>query len=103
MDRKTQLRFNFESLEIPELSLAEARLCVPTPDNSYGSVKRVFLVYESSLQDRPCITNTDDAKRLFKSYWKQHPANDQEQFVVACLARHKTSGAMHRQGDRWNA
>lgn len=81
----TQLRFKFESMDAPELSLANASLPVPSQDNRYGSVKRVFLVYEGSLQDRPCITNTDDAKRLFKSYWKQHPAHDQEQFVVACL------------------
>lgn len=80
-----QLRFNFESMDVPARSLADARLPVPTPDNCYGSVKRVSLVYEGSLQDRPCITNTDDAKRLFKGYWNQHPANDQEQFVVACL------------------
>ena len=85
MDRKTQLRFNFDGTKSPEHSIAEARLPIPIPDNSYGSVKRVSLVYEGSLQDRPCITGTEEAKRLFKSYWKQHPANDQEQFVVACL------------------
>lgn len=51
----------------------------------YGSVKRVSLVYEGSLQDRPCITGANEAKQLFKNYWQKHPANDQEQFVVACL------------------
>lgn len=81
----TQFQFNFESLESAEPSLPNARLQVPEPDNRYGSVKRVFLVYEGTLQDRPCITNTEEAKRLFKNYWKLHPANDQEQFVVACL------------------
>jgi hypothetical protein len=80
-----QFQFDFESMETPERSLAEATLPTPALENRYGSVKRVFLVYEGSLQDRPCITNTDDAKRLFQGYWKQHPANDQEQFVVACL------------------
>lgn len=79
----TQFQFDFESMETPERSLANATL--PSPALEYGSVKRVFLVYEGSLQDRPCITSTDEAKKLFKSYWKQHPANDQEQFVVACL------------------
>ena len=80
-----QLRFSFESLESPELSLANSGRQVPTPDNRYGSVKRVSVVYEGSLQDRPCITGTEEAKTLFKSYWKQYPANDQEQFVIACL------------------
>ena len=81
----TQSQFNFDSLESAEPSLPNVRLRVPEPDNRYGSVKRVFLVYEGSLQDRPCITSTEEAKRLFKNYWKLHPANDQEQFVVACL------------------
>lgn len=81
----TQFQFNFESLESPVPSLSRAGLPVPEPDKRYGSVKRVFLVYEGSLQDRPCITSTEEAKKLFKNYWKQHPANDQEQFVVACL------------------
>ena len=81
----SQLKFNFESLESQKHLLANSGLSVPTPENLYGSVKRVFLVYEGSLQDRPCITGTDEAKRLFKNYWKQHPANDQEQFVIACL------------------
>lgn len=80
-----QLKFNFESLESQESSLGNSTLKVPKPDNRYGSVKRVFLVYEGSLQDRPCITSTEEAKRLFKDYWRLHPANDQEQFVVACL------------------
>lgn len=80
-----QLKFNFESLESQGQPLSNSTLAVPKPDTRYGSVKRVFLVYEGSLQDRPCITSTEEAKRLFKDYWKLHPANDQEQFVVACL------------------
>ncbi len=81
----TQLKFNFESLESQQPSLSNAKLRFPKPDCSYGSVKRVFLVYEGSLQDRPIITSTEEAKALFKDYWARHPANDQEQFVVACL------------------
>lgn len=81
----TQFQFDFESLESQAAPLTRARMQVPEPDRSYGSVKRVFLVYEGSLQDRPCISSTEDAKRLFKNYWGLHPANDQEQFVVACL------------------
>ncbi len=80
-----QFQFDFESMDVADCSLADASIPSPAPDNRFGSVKRVFLVYEGSLQDRPCITNTDSAKQLFQSYWKQHPANDQEQFVVACL------------------
>ncbi len=87
-----QLKFNFESLESQQSSLGNSTLKVPQPDNRYGSVKRVFLVYEGSLQDRPCITSTEEAKRLFKDYWRLHPANDQEQFVVACLdTKHRFS------------
>ncbi len=48
-------------------------------------MKRVSLIYEGSLEDRPCITSTEEAKKLFKNNWKLNPANDQEQFVVACL------------------
>lgn len=79
----TQLRFDFESLE--QRSLDNEKIRALEPDRSYGSVKRVFLVYEGSLQNRPCITSTEEAKKLFKDYWKLNPANDQEQFVVACL------------------
>ena len=83
--RMKQLQLKFESIEQTDRSLAHSPLSVPSLENQYGSVKRVSLVYEGSLQDRPKITNTDDAKRLFMGYWKQHPANDQEQLVVACL------------------
>lgn len=85
MEKISQLRFNFESAEIKKGTLADASISTPVADDSYGSVKRVFLVYEGSLQERPVITGTEEAKRLFKDYWKRHPANDQEQFVVACL------------------
>jgi len=51
----------------------------------YSSVKRVSLVFEGSLQGRPCLTSTKDAMEFFKQYWADYPANDQERFVVACL------------------
>jgi DNA repair protein RadC len=52
---------------------------------AFASVKRVSLIYEKSLSSRPCITSTKDAISLFKDYWKQMIASDQERFVVACL------------------
>ncbi|MEO1527077.1 MAG: JAB domain-containing protein [Planctomycetota bacterium] len=54
-------------------------------DLQFASVKRVSLVYESSLLERPCLNSTDASKEFFKRYWRRHPANDQERFVVACL------------------
>ncbi len=51
----------------------------------YSSVKRISLVFEGSLQGRPCLTSTKDAMEFFKQYWADYPANDQERFVVACL------------------
>ena len=51
----------------------------------YPSVKRVSLVYEGTLQDRPCIVSSQDAIAFFKEYWTQANASDQERFVVACL------------------
>jgi DNA repair protein RadC len=51
----------------------------------YSSVKRISLVFEGSLQGRPCLTSTEESLDFFKQYWAVHPANDQERFVVACL------------------
>jgi DNA repair protein RadC len=51
----------------------------------YASVKKVSLVFERSLQDRPCLTSSQAAMAFFKDYWADNPANDQERFVVACL------------------
>ncbi len=51
----------------------------------YASVKRVSLVFEGSLRGRPCLTSTQEAMAFFRDYWNDNPANDQEQFVVACL------------------
>lgn len=80
-----QLLLNFESTSLPDRAFTHESLFDASMTNDYGSVKRVSLVYDGSLRDRPTISNTEDAKRLFKSYWEQHPANDQEQLVVACL------------------
>ena len=54
-------------------------------EEPFASVKRVSLVYEGSLNERPCISSSQDAISFFKRYWQQAPANDQEKFVVACL------------------
>ena len=51
----------------------------------YASVKRVSVVYESSLEKRPHLCSTQASKDFFRRYWSQHPGNDQERFVVACL------------------
>ncbi len=80
-----QLRFQFEDTQSSEQALDSLILPAVPKTDSYSSVKRVSLVYEGSLQGRPIITNSDDAKRLFKNYWHSHPAYDQEQFVIACL------------------
>ncbi|TWU62300.1 hypothetical protein V7x_40290 [Crateriforma conspicua] len=80
-----QHEFDFDSLDHPVQNIAEATLPRAVTVDQYASVKRVSLVYEGSLQHRPCITSTRDACEFFAGYWRQHPANDQEQFVVACL------------------
>jgi DNA repair protein RadC len=54
-------------------------------ESHYISLKRVSLVYEGSFQGRPTLTSTKEAKAFFTKYWRDHPANDQEKFVVACL------------------
>ena len=53
--------------------------------DKYASVKKVSLVFEGSLEGRPCLTSTQDALAFFKGYWSDFPASDQEKFVVACL------------------
>ncbi|TWU43296.1 hypothetical protein Q31b_23340 [Novipirellula aureliae] len=80
-----QYQFDFERADTQQHVLAEATLPTLAEDARYASVKRVSLVFEGSLQDRPCITSTEAAKTFFAGYWKRHPANDQEQFIVACL------------------
>lgn len=78
-DKQVELR---ETTTIPPKPKLVATKRKPT---QYASVKRISLVYESSLEGRPCITSTKDAMDFFKQYWALHPANDQERFVVACL------------------
>ena len=52
---------------------------------AYASLKRVSVVHEGSIEGRPKLTSTSEAKAFFAQYWSDHPANDQEVFVVACL------------------
>lgn len=80
-----QRELDFERLEREQHHQDKAKLPPVSSDLRYASVKRISLVYESSLQCRPKITSTDDAKRFFDGYWTEHPGNDQERFVVACL------------------
>ncbi len=51
----------------------------------YASVKRVSIVFESSLEKRPTLCSTQASKEFFRRYWQRCPGNDQERFVVACL------------------
>lgn len=80
-----QLQLQLDNPQPSEQSLAQLSLPSRSPADPFASVKRVSLVYEASLQERPIINNTEDAKQLFRNYWRRHPANDQEQFIVACL------------------
>lgn len=66
-------------------TLAEAILPPAVHADGYASVKRISLVYEGSLDERPCLTSSEAAKAFFRRYWRLHPGNDQERFVVACL------------------
>lgn len=81
--------FEFEEAELHrgEHDLAGGDLPVDNEvcELRYASVKRVSVIFERSLWDRPCLTSTEDSKSFFKRYWKDNPAWDQEQFVVACL------------------
>ena len=77
-------------VQFRKFGIAEAFTCHFRPKRSHAGKPLRFCetgvsCLRSFLQDRPCITGTEEAKRLFKNYWKQHPANDQEQFVIACL------------------
>ena len=77
-------------VQFRKFGIAEAFTCQFRPKRSHAGKPLRFCetgvsCLRSFLQDRPCITGTEEAKRLFKNYWKQHPANDQEQFVIACL------------------
>ena len=54
-------------------------------ERAYVSLKRVSVVHEGSIQSRPQLTTSADAKDFFGTYWREQPGNDQERFVVACL------------------
>ncbi|WP_182870650.1 JAB domain-containing protein [Stieleria mannarensis] len=81
--------FEFEAAEFDsrERDLATAGLSPGSEVDAslYGSVKRVSLIYERPLNGRPCLTSTIESREFFRQYWKDNPAWDQEQFVVACL------------------
>ncbi|QDV85369.1 hypothetical protein TBK1r_43490 [Stieleria magnilauensis] len=85
----TQRLFDFEVAELERMKhehvsgdlTAESEI----DDLRYASVKRVSVVFERSLGDRPCLTSTEESRMFFKRYWQDNPAWDQEQFVVACL------------------
>jgi hypothetical protein len=89
MGMMTQHVFQFEAAGFDEMEqdLAdEPRSCSSEiAELRYASVKRVSLIFERSLGDRPCLTSTQESRDFFKRYWKDNPAWDQEQFVVACL------------------
>lgn len=90
LSRKT-VQFNLqfdESTELVEMESSAKRRATTSLEvnqENYASVKRVSLIFEGSLEGRPCLTSTQDALAFFKSYWSNHPASDQEKFVVACL------------------
>lgn len=73
----------FQFYQIPTDRAAFSRL--PEIKNKYASLKRVSLVYERSLNERPRITSSCDAIAFFKRYWSESRMSDQERFVVACL------------------
>lgn len=90
LSRETvQLSLQFDaSTELVDMeSSAKRRAATSLKVNqeNYASVKKVSLVFEGSLEGRPCLTSTQDALAFFKSYWSNYPASDQEKFVVACL------------------
>ena len=81
-----QRYFDFDTTPKSEVAeVAAASFSPSNQDSLYASVKRVSLVYEGSLKDRPTLTSTSEAKAFFKRYWQDNPASDQEKFVVACL------------------
>ena len=79
-ETKTQSYFafyDFKARSAPELA--------NSPDKRFASLKRVSLVYEASLNERPRISSSSDAISFFKRYWSKAVLSDQERFVVACL------------------
>ncbi len=84
-DFKKQQRFNFLEVELPSNNFLELASRLPSESESFASVKRVSVVFERSLNERPRICSSQEAVSFFKRYWDQVPRNDQEKFVVACL------------------
>ena len=85
---KIQQRFDFREAEVcsqDNLGISELLSLHSVDPEPFASVKRVALVYEASLNDRPRICSTQEAISFFKQYWQLAPGNDQERFVVACL------------------
>ena len=84
---RTQRHFDFYEAVLPTASIAAASEKTRCKSSSelFASVKRVSLVYEGSLNERPCISSSSDAISFFKRYWQQAPCCDQEKFVVACM------------------
>lgn len=85
MDRQREFSFGEEVKSVPGPDVHAVVSELLSSPSLYASRKRVLLVYEGSLQDRPCITSPEDAKTFFAKYWLDHPGHDQERFVVACL------------------
>lgn len=87
-ESKTQRHLDFRDSSLPSTPALAPNQSIrhqKTQPEPFASVKRISLVYEGSLQERPCITCSQDAVAFFKRYWSLSPANDQEKFVVACL------------------
>ena len=86
--KQTQQYLGFAEFEMPSRHRSMSSATSLQEQSSlaeYASVKRVSLVYENSLHERPCISSSGDATSFFKRYWEQTTACDQEKFVVACL------------------
>jgi DNA repair protein RadC len=88
LSKAVQMPLQFEDLQaqcVVECSPKKRGASATVKRAKYASVKKVSLVFERSLQDRPCLTSSQAAMAFFKDYWADNPANDQERFVVACL------------------
>lgn len=87
MERQFEFPFREESV-CKNVSSAKSRDVIHellSNPSAYASRKRVSVVHEGSLGDRPCISGATAAKKFFGRYWRDNPGNDQERFVVACL------------------
>ena len=84
-DRQLTFFFHKGIVSAPTSHVRETVNELLSTPTAYASRKRVSLVYEGSLKDRPQITSPQSAKEFFAKFWQDNPGNDQEQFVVACL------------------